>query len=51
VRIIASTNGRDGLDFFVKGAWFDNHYTLRRGQLYYNGIPCAVFGNPLGEPR
>jgi hypothetical protein len=43
VRIITSTDGRDGMDFLVIGAWFDNHYTLRRGQLYYNGIPCTLF--------
>src|SRR5215813_15292921 len=30
VRIITSTDGRDGMDFLVIGAWFDNHYTLRR---------------------
>jgi hypothetical protein len=35
VRIITSTDGGDGIDFLVIGAWFDNHYTLRRGQLYY----------------
>ena len=52
VRIVASTDGRDGIDFFVVGAWFDNHYTLRRGQLFYNGVPCSVLGNPLGlRPR
>jgi hypothetical protein len=50
VRIVASTDGRDGIDFFVVGAWFDNHYTLRRGQLFYNGTPCSVLGNPLGVP-
>ena len=26
VRIITSTDGRDGMDFLVIGAWFDNHY-------------------------
>jgi hypothetical protein len=31
VRIIASTDGGDGIDFLIIGAWFDNHYTLRRG--------------------
>jgi hypothetical protein len=51
VRIITSTDGRDGMDFLVIGAWFDNHYTLRRGQLYYNGIPCTLFGTPpWGSP-
>jgi len=34
VRIITSTDGRDGMDFLVIGAWFDNHYTLRRGEFY-----------------
>jgi hypothetical protein len=50
VRIITSTDGGDGIDFLIIGAWFDNHYTLRRGQLFYNGTPCAVFGNPFGLP-
>jgi hypothetical protein len=50
VRIITSTDGRDGMDFLVIGAWFDNHYTLRRGQLYYNGIPCTLFGTPPWGP-
>jgi hypothetical protein len=50
VRIITSTDGRDGMDFLVIGAWFDNHYTLRRGQLYYNGIPCTLFGTPAWGP-
>jgi hypothetical protein len=50
VRIDASTDGRDGMDFFIRGAWFDNHYTMRRGQLFYNGVPCAQFGFPLGPP-
>jgi hypothetical protein len=50
VRIVTSTDGGDGVDFLIIGAWFDNHYTLRRGQLYYNGTPCAAFGNPIGGP-
>jgi hypothetical protein len=51
VRIITSTDGRDGMDFLIIGAWFDNHYTLRRGQLYYNGNPCTLFGTPpWGSP-
>jgi hypothetical protein len=32
----------------VIGAWFDNHYTLRRGQLFYNGVPCAAVGDSVG---
>jgi hypothetical protein len=36
------------LIFSSKGAWFDNHYTIRRGQLYYNGIPCVGLGDPFG---
>jgi hypothetical protein len=31
--------------FFVTGAWFDNHYTMRRGWIFYNGIPCVARGN------
>jgi hypothetical protein len=50
VRIITSTDGGDGIDFLIIGAWFDNHYTLRRGQLFYNAIPCAAVGNPIGGP-
>lgn len=46
VRIISSSDGLGGADFYVKGAWFDNHYTIRRRQLYYNGMPCV----PLGDP-
>ena len=46
VRVISSTDGFGGVDFFVIGAWFDNHYTLQRGQLYYNGVPCLAVGNP-----
>jgi hypothetical protein len=46
VRIIVSSDGLGGLDWFVKGAWFDNHYTLRRGQLFYNGAPCVALGDP-----
>jgi hypothetical protein len=50
VRITTAIDGSDGIDFYVTGAWFDNHYTLRRGQLYYNGVPCASFGFPFGPP-
>ena len=32
----------------VTGAWFSNNFTLRRGQLFYNGVPCTVIGDPLG---
>lgn len=46
VRVISSTDGFGGVDFFVIGAWFDNHYTLQRGQLYYNGNPCLAVGDP-----
>jgi len=53
VRIVVSSDGRESLDFFVIGAWFDNHYTVRRGQLFYNSIPCAAVGNvwPPDRPR
>jgi hypothetical protein len=50
VRIITSTDGGDGIDFLVIGAWFDNHYTLRRGQLFYNATPCVAVGMPIGGP-
>jgi hypothetical protein len=48
VRILSSeaANGSAGLDFFVTGAWFDNHFTLIRDQLYYNGTPCMAVGYP-----
>jgi hypothetical protein len=46
VRIITSTDGFGGLDFFVIGAWFDNHYTVQRGQVFYNGVPCIAYGEP-----
>jgi hypothetical protein len=46
VRIITSTDGFGGLDFFVVGAWFDNHYTLQKDNLYYNGVPCMPVGDP-----
>jgi hypothetical protein len=46
VRIITSTDGFSGVDFFVIGAWFDNHYTMQRGQLFYNGNPCVAYGDP-----
>jgi hypothetical protein len=54
VRVVVSIDGYGAMDFFVKGAWFDNHYTVRRGQLFYNGIPCAAVGNvwpPQPPPR
>jgi hypothetical protein len=51
VRIITSTDGGFGIDFFVVGAWFDNHFTLRRGQLFYNGAPCVAVGSPIGGPQ
>jgi hypothetical protein len=47
VRIIASVDGLGAVNFQINGAWFDNNYTLRRGQLYYNGMPCATLGRPL----
>jgi hypothetical protein len=50
VRIITSVDGGHGIDFFVVGAWFDNHFTLRRGQLFYNGAPCLAVGQPIGGP-
>jgi hypothetical protein len=50
VRVITSIDGFSGIDFYVKGAWFDNHYTFQRGQLYYNGVPCVAVGNPIGGP-
>jgi hypothetical protein len=54
VRIIVSTDGGEGIDWFIIGAWFDNHYTLRRGQLFYNGIGCATVGDvwpPIKNPK
>ena len=45
VRIVVSIDGYGAMDFLVIGAWFDNHYTVRRGQLFYNSIPCASVGN------
>jgi hypothetical protein len=53
VRVTVSTDGFGALDWLVVGAWFDNHYTLRRGELYYNGSPCAAVGNvwPNLPPR
>ena len=53
VRIVVSIDGYGAMDFFVTGAWFDNHYTVRRGQLIYNAIPCASVGNvwPPQPPR
>jgi hypothetical protein len=49
VRIITSQpiNGSTGLDFYVIGAWFDNHFTLYQGDtLYYNGVRCAAVAYP-----
>jgi len=53
VRIVVSIDGYGAMNFFVAGAWFDNNYTVRRGQLYYNSIPCASVGNvwPPQPPR
>ena len=54
VRIISSTDGLGAVNFEIKGAWFDNNYTLRRDQFYYNGTPCVTLGDPwawLKEPR
>jgi hypothetical protein len=47
VRIVASVDGFGAVNFQINGAWFDNNYTLRRGQLYYNGMPCATLGRPM----
>jgi hypothetical protein len=54
VRIISSTDGLGAVNFEIKGAWFDNNYTLRRDQFYYNGEPCRTLGDPwawMKEPR
>jgi hypothetical protein len=53
VRVVVSIDGFGAMDFFVQGAWFDNHYTVRRGQLFYNAIPCVSVGNvwPPQPPR
>ena len=53
VRVVVSIDGYGAMDFLVIGAWFDNHYTVRRGQLFYNSIPCASVGNvwPPQPPR
>jgi hypothetical protein len=53
VRVVVSIDGYGAMDFFVVGAWFDNHYTVRRGQLFYNSIACASVGNvwPPQPPR
>jgi len=53
VRIVVSIDGYGAMNFFVAGAWFDNNYTVRRGQLFYNSIPCASIGNvwPPQPPR
>ena len=54
VRVVVSIDGYGAMDFFVIGAWFDNHYTVRRGQLFYNAIPCTSVGNvwpPQPPPR
>ena len=45
VRVVVSIDGYGAMDFHVIGAWFDNHYTIRRGQLFYNAIPCTALGN------
>ena len=49
VRIITSHDGGDGINFEVIGAWFNNNYTFRRGQLFYNGMPCLAIGQPIGS--
>ena len=36
---------------FVIGAWFDNHYTVRRGQLFYNCIRRALLSAMCGHRR
>jgi hypothetical protein len=55
VRIITSqpANGSIGTDFYVIGAWFNNHFTLYQGDtLYYNGVPCQTINyRPLPRPR
>lgn len=53
VRVVVSIDGYGAMDFFVIGAWFDNHYTVRRGALFYNGIACIPMGNvwPPSPPR
>ena len=54
VRIITSrpANGTIANDFYVIGAWFDNHFTLYGGDvLYYNGVPCQTITYPLPRPR
>ena len=50
VRIVVSIDGKGGTDFFVRGAWFDNHYTLRSNGLFYNGIACVEV-RPSRLPR
>jgi hypothetical protein len=47
VRIISSTDGLGAVNFEIKGAWFDNHFTLRRGNMFYNGEPCFAIGDPM----
>ena len=54
VRVVVSIDGYGAMDWHVIGAWFDNHYTVRRGALFYNGIACAAVGNvwpPQPPPR
>jgi hypothetical protein len=46
-RVTTSNDGLGGIDFFVTGAWFDNHFTLRGDWLYYNGNLCTPFGLPF----
>ena len=45
VKVVVSIDGYGAMDFHVIGAWFNNHYTVRRGALFYNGIACAAVGN------
>ncbi len=47
VNVTHSNDGLGSVDFFVVGAWFDNHYTLRGNALYYNGELCRPFGRPF----
>ncbi len=47
VTIIHSNDGRGAINFFIASAWFDNNYTLRGNDLYYNGELCRRFGRPF----
>jgi hypothetical protein len=49
VRVITSNDGFGSVDFEVRGAWFDNHYTLRGDMLFYNGELCVPFGLPFWQ--